>query len=159
MVEDVKEFRTELDPAAFAQESSAKVLNERHVEISNARAFDRVSTSVAECVERWKHKGIRVKPLFRISVAPGPVRIADRVRALPRSAHIRLVIGNEGRDGLTRLKRHDARKLPTTSKRVSNAFEGESPIFADRQIPRIAVGQAMTYIKVRVSALATQVVR
>src|SRR5439155_23901418 len=103
MVEDVKEFRAELNLAAFAKESGPKVLDERHVEISYARAVDRVSTSVAECVERWQHKSIRVKPLFRISVPTGPVRIGDRVRALPGSADIRLVIRNEGRDRLTRL--------------------------------------------------------
>ena len=78
--------------------------------------------------------------MFRIPVATGPVRIGDRVRALPGSADIRLVIRNEGRDGLTGLKRHDARKLPATSKRVGKAFEWVGPIFANRQIPRITVG-------------------
>ena len=140
MVEDVKEFRAELNLSAFAQESGPEVLDERYVEISDARAFDRVSTSVAEFVERRQHKGIRVKPLFRISVATGPVRIGDRVRALPGSADIRLVIRNEDRDGLTRLKRHDARELPAPGKRVGEAFEWASPIFANRQVPRIAVG-------------------
>src|SRR5258708_816753 len=114
MVEDVEHLCAEMQRLGFSQ---GKMFEEREVAVHQLGANQRVTAKVSYRVDGLQHKGVRVKPAFRVAgdgiVGKTRTHIRTLVNREVDGIQIsRLVVAKSHFKGSTRLRCHNTIELP-----------------------------------------------